>query len=324
MKPSCIIKSMAICAALGSPTAFAQADYPSRPVTIVVTLAPGATNDILARALAQKLTELTKQTFIVENRTGGHGTIGASHVARSNPDGYTLLLGNTSTLAIHPSLFAKLDYDPVKDFSPASILAESPSVLVINPAVPAKTIKDFVAYTKANPKNVAYGSPGSGSPFHLSGELFNSQAGTTMLHVPYRGNAPAMTDLLGGQIQVMFDNTPNVLAHIRSGKLRALAATSNERIPQLPDLPTLAESGFPGAESTSFFALVAPKGTPVDIINKVSQKASEAMHDPAMQKRLSELGAVAVGNTPQQAHQYLAAQVTKWSQIVKMSGAKPD
>ncbi|VCU71493.1 Tripartite tricarboxylate transporter family receptor [Pigmentiphaga humi] len=319
-----LILSMAACALLGSSIAQAQSSYPSRPVTIVVTLAAGATNDIVARALAQKLTELTRQTFVVENRTGGNGTIGAAHVARAAPDGYTLLLGNTSTLAIHPSLFSKLDYDPVKDFVPASILAESPSVMVVNPAVPARTLKEFIAYAKANPKGVAYGSPGSGSPFHLSGELFNSQAGTTMLHVPYRGNAPAMTDLMGGQIQVMFDNTPNVIPQIRAGKLRALAATSRERIPQLPDVPTLAEEGFPAAESTSFFALVAPKGTSPEVIGKLSEKVREAMHDPAVQKRLDELGAVAVGNTPPQAQRYLDEQVAKWSTVVKASGAKAD
>jgi len=318
------IVSMSICALLGAPAVQAQSSYPSRPVTIVVTLAAGATNDIVARALAHKLTELTKQTFVVENRTGGNGTIGAAHVARAPADGYTLLLGNTSTLAIHPSLFSKLDYDPVKDFTPVSILAESPSVMVVNPKVPAKTLKEFIAYAKANPKGVAYGSPGSGSPFHLSGELFNSQAGTTMLHVPYRGNAPAMTDLLGGQIQVMFDNTPNVLPQIQAGKLRPLAATSRERIPQLPDVPTLAEEGFPGAESTSFFALVAPRNTPPDLIAKLSENVRQAMHDETVRKRLDELGALAVGNTPEQARRYLDAQVTKWSKVVKASGAKAD
>ncbi|MDX3907628.1 MAG: tripartite tricarboxylate transporter substrate binding protein [Pigmentiphaga sp.] len=319
-----LILSIAASAVLASGIAQARSDYPSRPVTIVVTLAAGATNDIVARIVAQKLTELTKQTFVVENRTGGNGTIGASHAAHAAPDGYTLMLGNTSTLAIHPSLFSKLDYDPVKDFLPVSILAESPSVMVVNAAVPARTLKEFIAYAKANPKGVAYGSPGSGSPFHLSGELFNSQAGTTMLHVPYRGNAPAMTDLMGGQIQVMFDNTPNVIPQIRAGKLRALAATSNQRIPQLPDVPTLAEEGFPEAESTSFFALVAPKGTPTDIVDQLSEKAREAMRDPAIQARLTELGATAVGSTPQQAQKYLDEQVAKWSKVVKASGAKAD
>lgn len=324
LKRRLFIHAVAVAAMFAVSIAQAEESYPSRPVTIVVALAPGATNDIVARMLAQKLSDLTKQTFIVENKTGGNGTIGAGYVARARPDGYTLLLGNTSTLAIHPTLFSTLQYDPVKDFTSVSILAESPSVMVVNPRVPAKTLKEFIAYAKANPKNVAYGSPGAGSPFHLSGELFNGQAGTSMLHVPYRGNAPAIVDLLGGQIQVLFDNAPNVLNHIKTGKLRALAVTSKERIPQLPDVPTLAEQGFPEAESTSFFALVAPHGTPANIINKVSDKTREAMADPSIQRRLTELGAVAVGSNPQQAQQYLDVQVAKWGKVVKASGAKAD
>jgi tripartite-type tricarboxylate transporter receptor subunit TctC len=324
MKRRLLFQCLATCAMLGSPLAFAQSDYPNRPVKIVVTLAPGATNDIIARALAQKLSELYKGTFIVENKSGGNGTIGAAYVAKSEGDGYTLLLGNTSTLAIHPTLFSKLTYDPVKDFTPVSILAESPSVMLINPKVPAKNMKEFVAYAKANPKDVAYGSPGSGSPFHLSGELFNSQAGTTMLHVPYRGNAPALADLLGGQIQVMFDNIPNVLDQIRNGRLRPLAVTSQARVNLLPDVPTVVETGFAGAESVSFFALVAPKGTPQSIIESLSKKSAEAMRDPTLKKRLTELGAEPVGNTPQAAQLYLDAQVEKWSKVVKASGAKAD
>jgi tripartite-type tricarboxylate transporter receptor subunit TctC len=298
--------------------------YPERPVRVVVSYSAGATNDIVARAVAQRLSVAFKQNFFVENRVGGNGTIGTGFVAKEPADGYNLLLGNTSILAIHPTLFSSLPYDPVKDFQAVSILAESPTVLVVNASVPVRTVKELVAYSKANPKLVAYGSPGTGTPFHLSGELFNSQTGTTMLHVPYKGAAPAVVDLLGGQIQVMFDNLPNVLNHIRSGKLRALAVTSDARLSQLPDVPTMAEAGFAGAESSSFFAFVVAKGTPANIVQTLSAKIAEVMREPAIKSQLSDLGAIPVGNTPAQATQYVNEQVLKWTKVVKASGAKAD
>jgi tripartite-type tricarboxylate transporter receptor subunit TctC len=298
--------------------------YPERPVRVVVSYSAGATNDIVARAVAQRLSVAFKQNFFVENRVGGNGTIGTGFVAKEPADGYNLLLGNTSILAIHPSLFSSLPYDPVKDFQVVSILAESPTVLVVNASVPVRTVKELVAYSKANPKLVAYGSPGTGTPFHLSGELFNSQTGTSILHVPYKGAAPAVVDLLGGQIQVMFDNLPNVLNHIRSGKLRALAVTSDARLSQLPEVPTMAEAGFAGAESSSFFAFVVAKGTPANIVQTLSAKIAEVMREPAIKSQLSDLGAIPVGNTPAQAAQYVNEQVVKWTKVVKASGAKAD
>jgi tripartite-type tricarboxylate transporter receptor subunit TctC len=298
--------------------------YPERPVRVVVSYSAGATNDIVARAVAQRLSVAFKQNFFVENRVGGNGTIGTGFVAKEPAEGYNLLLGNTSILAIHPSLFSSLPYDPVKDFQAVSILAESPTVLVVNAAVPVRTVKELVAYSKANPKLVAYGSPGTGTPFHLSGELFNSQTGTSMLHVPYKGAAPAVVDLLGGQIQVMFDNLPNVLNHIRSGKLRALVVTSDARLSQLPDVPTMAEAGFAGAESSSFFAFVVAKGTPAAIVQTLSAKIAEIMREPAIKVQLSDLGAIPIGNTPAQATLYLNEQVLKWTKVVKASGAKAD
>jgi tripartite-type tricarboxylate transporter receptor subunit TctC len=298
--------------------------YPERPVRVVVSYSAGATNDIVARAVAQRLSVAFKQNFFVENKAGGNGTIGAGFVAKEPADGYNLLLGNTSILGIHPSLFPSLTYDPVKDFQAVSILAESPTVLVVNAAMPVRTVKELVAYSKANPKSVAYGSPGTGTPFHLSGELFNSQTGTSMLHVPYKGAAPAVVDLLGGQIQVMFDNLPNVLNHIRSGKLRALVVTSDARLSQLPDVPTMAEAGFAGAESSSFFAFVVPKGTPAPVLQALSAKIAEIMREPAIKAQLSDLGAIPVGNTPAQATQYLNEQVLKWTKVVKASGVKAD
>jgi tripartite-type tricarboxylate transporter receptor subunit TctC len=298
--------------------------YPERPVKIEVSLAAGATNDLIARALAHKLTELLKSPFIVENKAGGNGTIAAGFVAKEAPDGYTLLLGNTSTLAIHASLFTNLSYDPVKDFQAIAMVAESPSVLVINANLPAKTLKEFITYVKAHPNTVAYGSPGSGSPFHLSGELLNLQTDIHMLHVPYKGAAPELVDLLGGQIQAMFDNPPNVMNHIKASRLRALAVTSETRMSQLPDVPTLGESGYPNAQSTSFFALVGPKGMSAAVVNALSSKVAEAMKDTQIQAQFIELGANPMALNAAQTTTYLDTQVQKWAKVVKASGVKAD
>jgi tripartite-type tricarboxylate transporter receptor subunit TctC len=298
--------------------------YPERPVKIEVSLAAGATNDLIARALAHKLSDLYKAPFIVENKAGGNGTIAAGFVAKEAPDGHTLLLGNTSTLAIHASLFSNLNYDPVKDFQAIALVAESPSVLVINSNLPAKTLKEFIAYVKAHPNAVAYGSPGSGSPFHLSGELLNLQTDIHMLHVPYKGAAPELVDLLGGQIQAMFDNPPNVMNHIKAGRLRALCVTSDTRMAQLPEVPTLGESGYPNAQSTSFFALVGPKGMNQTVVNALSAKVAEAMKDPQIQSQFLELGANPMALNPLQTATYLDNQVQKWAKVVKSSGVKAD
>jgi len=319
-----LVQRLCVAVVLFLPCALWAQTYPERPVRVVVSYTAGATNDIVARAVAQRLSVAFKQNFYVENKAGGNGTIGAGFVAKEPADGYNLLLGNTSILGIHPSLFPALPYDPVKDFQAVSILAESPTVLVVNAALPVRTVKELVAYSKANPKAVAYGSPGTGTPFHLSGELFNSQTGTSMLHVPYKGAAPAVVDLLGGQIQVMFDNLPNVLNHIRSGKLRALVVTSDARLSQLPDVPTMAEAGFAGAESSSFFAFVVAKGTPAPLVQTLSAKIADIMREPTIKAQLSDLGAIAVGNTPAQATLYLNEQVLKWTKVVKASGVKAD
>ena len=233
-------------------------------------------------------------------------------------------MGNTSTLAIHASLFTNLNYDPVKDFQAIALVAESPSVLVINSSLPVKTLKEFIAYVKAHPNAVAYGSPGSGSPFHLSGELLNLQTDIHMLHVPYKGAAPELVDLLGGQIQAMFDNPPNVMNHIKAGRLRALCVTSETRMSQLPDVPTLGESGYPNAQSTSFFALVGPKGMNSSVVNSLSAKVAEAMKDPLIQSQFLELGANPMALNPGQTTSYLDVQVQKWAKVVKSSGVKAD
>jgi tripartite-type tricarboxylate transporter receptor subunit TctC len=299
-------------------------DYPARPVRIVVPIAAGATNDIVARLLAAKLSEELKANFIVENRPGGAQIVGSDHVAKAQPDGYTLLLGNTSILAIHASLFPKLPYNPQEDFVPVSIVAESPTVLVVHPQVPARTLHEFVEYAKANAGRINYASPGNGTPFHLAMELFKRQTGTDLVHVPFNGAQPAVTALLANQVQALFDNTPNVLPHIKAGKLRALAATSPKRLNILPDVPTMAEAGFAGAESQSFFAIVAPKGTPEAVVRKLNAGLVKVLAAPDVRQRLADLGAIALGNSPEEAKAYIAHESARWAKVVKESGARVD
>ncbi len=298
--------------------------YPTKPVKIVVTLAPGGANDFIARLFAQKLGGQLKQQFVVENRAGGSGIPGADYVAKSPPDGYTLLLANTSILAIQPSLFAKLPYDPQVDFSPVSILAISPSVLVVHPSVPARNVKELIALAKANPGKLNYATPGNGTPFHLSTELFKAQTGTDLMHVPYKGSVPAFADLFTGRVQLMFNNLGDLLPHIGSGKVRPLASTGATRAPLLPDVPTLAEAGIRNAESVSFFPIVAPKGTPREVIATLYAEIVKAKAQPDVQKKLFELGWDPVGNTPEETAVHIRTETAKWAKVIKESGAKVD
>jgi tripartite-type tricarboxylate transporter receptor subunit TctC len=307
----------------GAGKALAQ-EYPVRAVRIVVPIAAGATNDIIARMLATRLADELRQPFVIDNRPGGAQITGTDIVAHSPADGYTLLFGNTSVLAIQPSLYPKLPYDPARDFDPVSVVAESPSVLVVSPGVPSTTLQAFIQYAKERPGALNYGSPGSGSPFHLSMELFKRQTGTDLVHVPFNGNQFSVTALLGNQIQALFDNTPNILPQIRAGKLRALAVTSPQRLAVLPEVPTLAEAGFKGAESQSFFAIVAPHGTPAGAIRTLNGALVRALQVPEVRQRLGELGAIPLGNSPTEAVSYIASAATLWSRVVRESGAKID
>ena len=311
-------------AAALAPVAFAQPAYPTKPILIVVPFPPGGTTDILARAAAQKMTEAWKEQAVVDNRPGAGGNIGAELVARSPADGYTLLMGTVGTHAINASLYAKMPYDHVKDFAPVILVAAVPNVLVVHPSVPATTVAELIAYAKANPGKLNFASSGSGTSIHLAGELFKVMAGVQMTHVPYKGSAPAIADLLGGQVQLMFDNLPSALPQIRAGKLRALAVTSSQRAAALPDVPTIAESGLPGYEASSWFGLLAPAGTPADIVAKINGEVARWLASPEAKEKLLAQGANAAGGTPEDFARHIATETAKWQKVVRESGAKVD
>jgi tripartite-type tricarboxylate transporter receptor subunit TctC len=309
---------------LGLVTTAVADTYPSKPIKLIVPFPAAGTTDILARVVAQKLTEAWGQPVIVDNRPGAAGNIGADLVAKSPADGYTVLMGTVSTHAINPSLYARLPFDHVKDFAPITLVAAVPNILVVNPSVPATSVKELIALAKAKPGKLNFASSGNGTSIHLSGELFKTMTGVDMTHVPYKGSAPALTDLMGGQVNVMFDNMPSAFPHVKSGKLRALAVTSARRSPAVPDLPTVAEAGVPGYEATSWFGLIAPAGTPKEIVNKFSTTVAKILGTPEVRERLSSQGAEPVGNTPEQFSAFIRAETAKWAEVVKKSGAHID
>ena len=316
---------------LGVPClAHAQA-WPSKPVRIVVPFAAGGTTDILARALAPELQRVFGQPFIVDNKPGAGGNIGAADVAKSAPDGHTLLMGTVGTHGINAALYPKLPYDPIKDFVPITLVAGVPNVLVFNPAKAqaynVNSVQDLIKYAKANPGKLNMASSGNGTSIHLSGELFKSMTGTYMLHFPYRGSGPALLDLIGGSMDLMFDNLPSSMQQIKSGRLKAIAVTSSKRSTALPDVPTIAEAGGPtlkGYEASSWFGLLAPAGTPMDVVNRVQQETAKALQSPALKERLEAQGAVPSGNTSAEFAKLIADETRKWAQVVKVSGAKVD
>jgi tripartite-type tricarboxylate transporter receptor subunit TctC len=298
--------------------------YPSRTVRIIVATSAGGTTDIVARLLGQWLADKLGQSFIVENRTGCGNNIGTEAAARSPADGYTLFMGTVGTHAINQSLYKKMPFDPIKDFAPLSRVAMVPNLLVANPSQPFKNVKEMIAYAKAHPGKINFGSSGNGSSIHLSGELFKQMAGVDMQHVPYRGSAPAVSDLLGGQISVMFDNMPSAIPHVKGGKLRALAVTTAKRSPALPDVPTIAEAGVPGYEATSWFGLLAPAGTPAPVVAKLNASILKALADPEVKKKLAEQGAEPFGEKPEQFAAFIQSETLKWGKVVKESGASLD
>ncbi|MDM0089598.1 MULTISPECIES: tripartite tricarboxylate transporter substrate binding protein [unclassified Variovorax] len=302
----------------------AQAAFPSKPITIIVPFSAGGTTDILARVVGLHMGTDLGQPVVVDNRAGAGGNIGGQAAARAPADGYTLFMGTVGTHAINQSLYKKMPFDPIKDFAPLSRVAMVPNLLVVNPGQPYKSVKELIAYGKANPGKINFGSSGNGSSIHLSGELFKQMTGVDMQHVPYRGSAPAVSDLLGGQISVMFDNMPSAIQHVKGGKLRALAVTTAKRSPALPDVPTIAEAGVPGYEATSWFGLLAPAGTPAPIVAKLNAAILKALADPEVKKKLAEQGAESHGEKPEEFAAFIKSETAKWGKVVKESGASLD
>jgi tripartite-type tricarboxylate transporter receptor subunit TctC len=294
-----------------------SAGYPEKPIRLVVAYTPAGATDILARTVGQKLTEAWGQPVIIDNRPGANGNIGTEYAAKANPDGYTLLMVTAGTHGINPSLYRKLGFDAVKDFEPVSLVAMVPNIFVVNNAVPAKDLKEFIAYAKANPGKLNYGSPGNGSTAHLSMELFKSMTGIQMLHIPYKGSAGVLADLIGGQIMATMDNMPPYVPQVKAGKIRALAVSPTRRSPAVPDVPTVAEAGVPGYDSGAWFGLVAPAHTPQDIVTKLSRETARILQLPDVRARLADLGAESVGGTPEQFAAHIKAEIAKWAKVIK-------
>jgi tripartite-type tricarboxylate transporter receptor subunit TctC len=299
----------------------ARADYPERPVTIVVGFPPGGPSDVLARVIARKLGELLGQPFVVDNRPGAGGNVAGEVVAHAEPDGYTLLMGNNSILATNASLYTKIGFDPVKDFSPISLIGSQANILVVNPNVPAHTMGELIDLAKANPGKLNFASSGFGAAAHLAGELFKTMAQIDIVHVPYKGAGPALQDVISGQDQMMFATAASVVGMIKSGQVRALAVTTLKRTAILPDIPTVDELGLKGFEATTWHGLVAPDGTPKDVIATLHRAVVAALNDPEVRHLLNELGVDIVGDSPEEFSAYIQTEIPKWAEVIKASGA---
>ena len=298
--------------------------YPVKPVRIVVTVAPGGGVDLVGRIVAQKLTEMIRQPFVVENRVGASGIIGTAYVARSAPDGYTLMVGTQTNHAVIPVLYAKqVTYDGVRDFTPITTIATSPMFFVVNPTLPVRTVKEFIALAKKRPGELAFGAA-SGGTTHMAVELFKLTAGVSVLFVPYKGEAPALTDTIGGQLSFQFANVPTALPHVRTGKLRGVAVTGAQRISSAPDFPTVAESGLPGYQNATWWGLLGPAGLPREIVMRLNSEAVRGLGDAAVKEKLEAMGIFAGTSTPEQFAALLASEAPRWAKVVRESGAKPE
>jgi tripartite-type tricarboxylate transporter receptor subunit TctC len=298
--------------------------FPSKPARIVNPFAPGGATDIIARHMAAKLTEAWGQSVVVENRAGASGALGVEHVAKSAPDGYTLLIATQTTHAANPALYAKLPYDAAKDFAPLTLAGSTPLALLVHPTMDARDVKGLIAFAKANPGKLSYASGGNGTSQHLTMELLKTMTGTFMVHIPYKGAGPAMTDFLGGQVNLMFDNLPTAMPHVKSGKLRALAVSTAKRSALAPELPTMAEAGLAGFDLATWFAFFAPAATPREITEKISADMRRALAAADTKERLTGIGVDVAGGTPEELGRFHRAELAKWAKIVKDSGAKLD
>jgi tripartite-type tricarboxylate transporter receptor subunit TctC len=316
-----IIRSIAALVAAAAGAAAAQT-YPARPIRIIVPFAPGGNVDITARLVAPGLGEALGQPVVVENKPGAGGTIGADFVAKSPPDGYTLLMGSNSTFSVAPSLYPKNPYDPLRDFAPVSMIASAPFVLVTNSAAPFNSARELVAQAKAAPGKLTMSSAGTGSSNHLVGELFQEISGARFTHVPYKGSGQALTDLMGGQVNLHFDQITSAASHIQAGKLKALMVTARERVPMLPDVPTASEAGYTSFEATNVTGLLAPAGTPRDIVDKLNAATQKVVAQPAVKEKFAGLGADAVGGAPEHFGAYIRNDLAKWTRIVKEANVK--
>ena len=297
--------------------------YPDKPIRIIVPYTPGGFNDTLARTVGQKLQEAWGQSVIVDNRPGGGTLIGTEMAAKAAPDGYTLYMVPFA-FAVNPSLFKKLPYDSIKDFTPITLAASTPNLLVVNPALPVNSVKEVIALAKSKPGKLNYASTGNGSSNHLSMEKFKMMAGVDITHIPYKGSGPAVTDLMGGQVDLMFDNIPNVLPHVKTGKLKMIAVTSPKRSPHVPDVPTVSESGVPGYEVSVWFGIAAPGGTPKPIITKLNAEIVKILNMPDVKQKFAAQGVDVIGSTPEQFAAYIKEQMEEWGKVVKAAGVTPE
>ncbi|MGE5523584.1 MAG: tripartite tricarboxylate transporter substrate binding protein [Rhodospirillaceae bacterium] len=319
-----ILACLMAAAALPAAAAENVNDYPSKPIRLVVPFTPGGSTDILARVIGQKLTEAWGKQVVIDNRPGAGGNIGVDLVAKSPADGYTLVMGHIGTFGVNPTLYPKLPYDPIKDFQPITLVALVPNMLSVNPALPAKSVKELVALAKAKPGTINFGSGGNGSAAHLAGEYFKLMTKTEITHIPYRGTSPAVTDLIAGQIQMMITGVPPTLTFAKSGKLRALAVATSKRLPLLPDLPTIAEAGVPGYEATQWYGVLAPAGTPKPIVAKLNAEMAKAIKGPDVREKLAADAAEPVGNSPEEFGAFIKKEIARWAPVVKASGARPE
>ena len=318
-------KLLLACSLAGFALAALAQSYPAKPVRMIVPYPAGGYYDLLARAIGQKLTEAWGQSLLVENRAGANGIVGTELVAKSVPDGYTIMMGGIGPHGINPGLYPKLPYDPLRDFAPVIHVATAPNVLVVHPTNPVRSVAELATLARAKPGQLTFASNGSGSSNHLSAEMFQSIMGVQMVHVPYKGSAPAVTDMLGGQVTMLFGTMGDVVPHIRTGKLRALAVTGARRIPALPDVPTMVEAGVPGYEATAWFGVLAPIATPTEIVHRLNQDIGRVLQMPDVLEKITLQGsAEIIGGAPEQFGALLRAEIAKWQKVIRESGVKPD